>query len=119
MASSSKTELLLLTKLVLAKNAAQVAAAAANAVVIAAVAVVASVAVVVASVAAVVVAAVAVVAVVVIAVVIAVLATNTILLYLSKKHLPVLDRKMFFYACYTLDLISLCHGGLCSYVLSN
>mgnify|MGYP006143545979 CR=1 FL=1 len=54
-----------------------------------------------------------------IAVVIAVLATNTILLSLSKIHLPVLDRKMFFYACYTLDLFSLCHGGLCSYVLSN
>lgn len=116
MASSSKTELLLLTKLVLAKNAAQVAAAAANVVVIVAVAVVASAAVAVASVAAVAVVAVADAAAIVVTVA---PATNTILIYLSKKRLPVLDRKTFFYACYTLDLFSLCHGGLCSNVLSN
>jgi hypothetical protein len=118
MASSSKTELLLLTKLVLAKNAAQVAAAAANVVVIVAVAVVASAAVAVASVAAVVVVVVAVADAVATVVTVAP-ATNTILNYLSKKRLPVLDRKTFFYAFYTLDLFSLCHGGLCSNVLSN
>jgi hypothetical protein len=114
MASSSKTELLPLTKLVLAKNAAQ--AAAANVVVIVAVAVVASAAVAVALVAAVAVVAVADAAAIVVTVA---PATNTILIYLSKKRLPVLDRKTFFYACYTLDLFSLCHGGLCSNVLSN
>lgn len=42
----------------------------------------------------------------VVTVVIVALATNphTISLYLFKKHLPVLDRKMFFYALYLLDL---------------